>query len=148
MTRPDHVVLAGHTGRLLARVGLHCHTRWETDEHVVKTAIAAGRDLGRPVTGPELHDLWEAAHTIYTQVRPVELRHVEELLISVGRAYRRASGTINIAIARNAERVSEQRGMAVLRQMVATSPAHTLDSLPNWLTEPEALDERDEVWTW
>lgn len=152
MRRPEHVVLAGATGRLLARVGLTAHTRWETDEHVIKAALAVSRDLGRPVTGPELHDLWEAAHTTYTQTHPAELQHVEDLLHRVGRAYAQARDSIQAAVARNTEREQERRGLFVLRGIAATASPYAADCLPSWLTDPTdesgALSELEEVWTW
>ena len=128
MTRPDHVVLAGHTGRLIARVGLTAHTQWETDEHVITTARAAARELGRPITGPELFDLWEAAHTIREQLHPPEPSRLAELLDRVGRA-------LAARDAMDQELAGEARGAVVIRHIALSARPHTRDVLPGWMTD-------------
>lgn len=131
--RPDHVVLAGHTGRLIARAGLLCHTEWEVDEHVIATVLAATPDLGRPITGAELHELWEAAHTTWAQFNPPAPNHLNELLDRVGRAFAARIPAMREALA-DVNRAAE-RGAEVIRQMLERAQPHTLDVLPAWMTE-------------
>ena len=127
-TRPDHVVLAGHTGRLLARAGLTCHTQWEVDENVIATTRAAARDLGRPVTGAELFDLWEAAPTTWAQRTPPEPNRLAELLDRVGQA-------LAARDALDQESASTRRGAAVIRHIALNARPHTRDVLPGWMTD-------------
>ena len=138
MTRPDHVVLAGHTGRLLARVGLTAHTQWETDQHVIGTAVDASRELGRPITGPELHDLWEAAHTLWFQQHPPPATHLAELLDRIGQilADQDRADAVAQAQDRHATAVALTEGDAVLRHVTLTAPGHVRDRLPAWMTDP------------
>jgi hypothetical protein len=133
MTRPAVVVLAGHTGRLVARAGLACETQWEVDEHLIATVIAASRDLGRPVTGGEVHQLWAAAHETWALLHPIPPDRLTALLERIGKAL--ADPTRQALIAAAETRRKVERGAAVLRQMAEGAPDFQRDRLPDWLTD-------------
>jgi len=138
MSRPDHVVLAGHTGRLMARAGLTCLTQWEVDEHVVTTVLAAADELGRPVTGPEVLQLWQAGHETWAYFHPPAPDRVTALLERIGKALAdpRRQGWVAAAQDRQQERHDERQGTTVLQAMAAAAPGYQRDRLPDWITNP------------
>lgn len=131
----DHVVLAGATGRLMAQAGLTAHTRYEVDHRVVDAALSTSKELGRPITGPELFDLWEAAHTMWTHLQPSEQERTFQLLIRVAERMSPALKAAASATDRLAARLAEFDGARVLAQMTADAPSHAV--LPDWITDPD-----------
>lgn len=131
----DHIVLAGHTGRLMARAGLLADTRYEVDQKVIETAIAASQDLHRPITGPELFDLWDAAHTVWTQLQPTEQERTFALIIRIADRMTPALKAAAAAADRLRARVEEIQGGWALAAMAANAHSHTV--LPDWITDPE-----------